>query len=332
MGGSIYYQRFKRIMALNSVEVQIKTIHPRYVVAARLDLLIWKTIGISFLSIFRLITVSKHNSRLVYGSNFFPPQFIKRLLGIKSISWFPDFQVHDFPEFFSRSQVKRRVRFENKLIDYSDLIVVQNNFDKIRLHKIAPRKRVCVLSFFEDHISHPKSDSIKDIKAHCKKEYILVAAQSWAHKRVDEVVQAYDQSDQKIGLIVIGKLFDPRNTAYTKRLKQLMSDSSANFLGYVSNSEKFELFARCKALLNYSLYEGWNSSVEEALAFNKPIILSDTSFHRDQVSNAMFVNSKQELSDIFSKKMPIECNVDFSHELMRRKIIVKDFVKELKAL
>ena len=233
-------------------------------------------------------------------------------------------------EYFTKIQIKRRLIFEKKMFNYCDMIVVQNEPDKWRLSKIINDKPISVFSFYETHPS--KKQSTAKIETNYEKEkndFILVAAQGWAHKRIDQVIEAYDASTYKLRLVIIGKLYDQRDSIYTKRLENLIASTETVFMGYVSENKKNELFRECKAVMNFSKYEGWNSSVEEALFHKKPLILSDMDFHRDQVCDAMFIKDKVELTNIFSGVTEVKSSIDYDAELRRRKTTVKNFIKEL---
>lgn len=332
MGGTAYYQRFKRLLLLHGVDVEIKQINNKFIFLGRIDVFIWKTFGISLLSFFRLSKILNSDVKFVYGSNYFLPKVIREKLGIKCLCWFPDFQVHDFPHYFTNSQIKRRLKYEKKAVQSCDAITVQNNADKIRLQKLIADKPILIFSFYEQYnFTNGNAINIKNGKPDYH-QFILVAAQAWMHKRIDKIVQAHNNSSKKIGLVIIGKLYDQRNPDYAKLLKKLLSKTDAAFLGYVSESRKLELLSSCTAVLNYSLYEGWNSSVEEAIAHKKPIVLSDTDFHRDQVPGAMFINSDEDLIKIFSGDLEVESNVDYEKELTRRKFSVKKFIQEINEL
>ncbi|MDB4145253.1 glycosyltransferase [Amylibacter sp.] len=319
-------------MSAHGIEVDIHTLSKRWILFAKIDMIIWKTVGISFLSFLRLFIIIKTNSNIIYGSNIFLPKLVRKKLGLQAIGWFPDFQVHDLPHYFSKRQKIRRLSYEKKMFKTCDQIVVQNIADQDRLQKVISTTPILLFSFYETRKMSGNTTEFNSLEFTAQEDFILVAAQGWAHKRIDKVIESYSKSSKKIKLVIIGKLHDQRDLEYTKRLNQLMISTDVSFLGFVSENKKIQLFQKSLAVLNFSEYEGWNSSVEEALAYEKPLILSDTHFHRDQVGNALFVDSVDELTLIFSGVTDIENKIDYYGQKRRRLKTVKNFIKALETL
>ena len=225
MGGTAYYLRFKEIMLMHSIEVHIVNLSKFWVIFARIDMLIWKNIGISILSFFRLIKIINVGSNIIYGSNIFLPKWLRKKLDIKVIGWFPDFQVHDLPQYFTKRQRRNRLKFEKKMFRFCDQLVVQNINDKCRLQKLVSTIPIEIFSFYE-----MKRNNLANVEFTPKESFILVAAQGWVHKRIDKIIEAYANSSKKISLVIIGKLHDQRDLNYTKRLNDLIVSTNVSFL------------------------------------------------------------------------------------------------------
>jgi len=79
---------------------------------------------------------------------------------------------------------------------------------------------------------------------------------------------------------------DYRSVDHYRKLQNFVQENQLqrNFrvLGKVPYSVVVGLMIRCKALLNPSLFEGWNTMVEEAKTLGKQIILSDLPVHKEQ--------------------------------------------------
>jgi len=157
----------------------------------------------------------------------------------------------------------------------------------------------------------------------------LVAAQGWRHKRIDQVIKCYEASLKKYDLVLIGSTDDPRDKKYSEELNRLIESSSATYLGFVDEQKKERLFSNCRAVLNFSLYEGWNSSIEEAISYAKPTILSDIPVHREQVPEATFVSNNKTLRDVFSGIVKIKDLQNTDEIIQRRADTVDNFVREL---
>lgn len=72
---------------------------------------------------------------------------------------------------------------------------------------------------------------------------------------------------------------------YLLNLKQIAKDFPITFLGYVSESEKFNLLSRAHVLLNPSIHEGWGLVNIEANSCGIPVVGYDVSGIRDSVVN-----------------------------------------------
>lgn len=324
-GGTMYYERFKSILHARNITVTIKTATNITSKIARLDMVILKYLSLSLLSYIRVVRMVLSGHKVVYGSNIFLPKVVRNMLDIRVIAWFPDFQMHDLPQMFSKKQIRRRKLFEKRLISFSDTIMVQNDVDLNRMADMFPSKEVRVLKFYQPKNKIVVGNSMGDYH----KDYILIAAQGWRHKRIDEIVSCYESSNKKYDLVLIGSIYDPRDPEYSQRLKRLIEASSINYLGFVDEQKKIQLFSNCRAVLNFSLYEGWNSSIEEAISFNKPLILSDIPIHREQVPEATFVLTSEQLSDVFSGDLAIQYLKNSDDLIQRRIETIDSFVRDL---
>lgn len=85
----------------------------------------------------------------------------------------------------------------------------------------------------------------------------------------------------------------------------------------------------CISIVQPSLFEGWNTGVEEAKAINKYLILSDIPVHREQVTqNATFFNpyDETELSEKLLnayKSAPSVVETDYNRDIHK---VAKDFI------
>lgn len=327
VGGTAYYKRFRDIMINYGVATSISEANRVLSFFLRVDLHFAKITGLSLASLLRLLYCYLYGYTHIFGSNIFVPRLLREILAIRVIAWFPDFQMHDLPHMFTLQQISSRKKFEDLLLRSCDFVVVQNDVDKIRIRGIAGRARVLVLKFY-----HPVDEMVNGRPSGAGKDerYILLAAQGWRHKRIEQVVKAYAASSKRYALKIIGSLNDPRDIRYSEDLKNLVNQSGANYLGFVSEREKIELIQNASATLNYSMYEGWNSSVEEAVAYHIPVILSDIAIHREQVPGATFVASEEELASIFSGNLEFNTMLDFNQLNGLRKTSVHEFIKNIK--
>ena len=102
-----------------------------------------------------------------------------------------------------------------------------------------------------------------------------------------------------------------------KDIKQNNINKNYIYLGTVPFIDVMSLIYHSKAILNPSFFEGWSSTVEQAKAYNKKIILSKISVHFEQKpDNAIFFDPKivgiyQKFCFKYLKKKPKTRNVSF---------------------
>ena len=81
---------------------------------------------------------------------------------------------------------------------------------------------------------------------------------------------------------------DRRDPAYFRRFEAELQaqglQGSYRVLGVIARQDMLVLLAHCMVLLNPSRFEGWSTTVEEAKALGKPLLVSDIAVHREQLA------------------------------------------------
>ena len=123
--------------------------------------------------------------------------------------------------------------------------------------------------------------------------------------------------------IIVYSSGDRKDYRYKDNFKNLMNLVKKNklndnyiYLGLIPFIDVMSLIYYSTAVINPSLFEGWSSSVEQAKAYNKKIILSDISVHREQKpKNSFFFKPKDflYLSNILIK-------LNSSNQILSKKI------------
>jgi glycosyltransferase involved in cell wall biosynthesis len=119
--------------------------------------------------------------------------------------------------------------------------------------------------------------------------YIFLPNQFWRHKNHDVVVEALGIAKAQalhITVVCTGGTADRRHPghfdALLARAAQLGVTDAFRVLGVVPYADVKALARQCAAVLNPSFFEGWSTTVEEAKALGKAVILSDIPVHREQ--------------------------------------------------
>ena len=247
----------------------------------------------------------------------------------KLLAWIPDLQEKHLPGFFSKKDLEYRKETHLRYIREQIPIVFSSKDsegDFKRFYNF-PNLRSFVLPFAVHHpdFSNLNIDSIKK-KYGIAKRYLFCANQFWMHKNHKFLFKSFAKainSGLDLQLICSGLLYDKRNPLYGDEILNLIKDlgleNDVKLLGFIDRKEQLCLMKNSYALIQPSLFEGWNTSVEDAKKLNKFIFLSDINVHREQLpANVCFFNPRDE-KDLVDKLMTVKPTVlekDYSNNVV----------------
>ncbi len=215
-----------------------------------------------------------------------------RNAAIPSISWIPDFQYYHLPEFFTEKEIALRSR-QYEWLCHNSACVLLSSFDAQKdLRAIFPgySSKSEVLQFVAA-VNQENVPTLEELqhKYGFSGSFFLVPNQFWAHKNHQVLLEALSvlkNSGRVLQILATGNSHDHRQPGF---FDELMSQARTkgienNFkvLGVIPKRDLDGLMKYALALINPSLFEGWNTSVEEAKTLGKRIILSDIAVHREQ--------------------------------------------------
>ena len=208
-------------------------------------------------------------------------------------SWIPDFQhVHLPTRFTDRERAERTDWFRN-ICDRSRVVILSSECARADLLNLFPsmQTRSEVLHFVPsvDVGGHVASRADLERRLEFAGPYIYLPNQYWAHKNHQVVVEALALLKSRghvVQVISTGSPMDYRNPEHydtlCERIRSLGLDEQYLRLGVVAYRDLIALIRHSVCLINPSLFEGWSTTVEEARAMDKHIILSDIPVHREQ--------------------------------------------------
>lgn len=249
---------------------------------------------------------------IVSHDEIFPPN---KNTKISTSCWIPDFQSMHFPELFSKKNEKRVKILRKILFTNCDKIIVSSEDCKNDLVTFYPYVNKDKIVSFPFALPPKINDDDYDIHILNKyglveKKYFLITNQFWEHKNHKTVLKAIEyliESNKNIDfkIVATGLLKDLRNPSYGEELKEIIQSFSNKDVfvttGNIPYTDVKTLINYSIAIIQPSLFEGWNTSVEECKLIGKKIILSDLPVHREQnPENVVFFNPKdyKELGDI----------------------------------
>lgn len=213
---------------------------------------------------------------------------------IPAIGWIPDFQHIHLPDCFDSNGIGLRDREYRRLCRYSSAVIVSSYSAQADLERFDAQARTKshVLQFVS--VSAPQASmqvKRKDLeeKYRYTGNYFLLPNQLWKHKNHLVVIEALgllQREGGKVLVIATGHAADYRHPEHFKtlmmRIEELGVTESFRYLGLVPSADLAALMRSAVAILNPSLFEGWSTTVEEAKALGKRLILSDIPVHREQ--------------------------------------------------
>ena len=236
--------------------------------------------------------------------SFEPPNWWWEPCDVATTYWIWDLQHWRMPDMFP--EVYRRgldERFRRE-IPQCDLVVVSSEASRRDYLDFMPSlaEKVRIYHFpsrfaFDDALTLDLDlDGVLE-KYQIEREFFLVVNQFWKHKNHEAVIDAAGILKRKTGscpqIVMIGNPFDDRDpgglylSSLLSKVAEHGLEGRVKLLGFVSGQERDALFRCCKALVQPSRFEGWNTSIEDAKAIGRPIIASDIDVHREQVADAL---------------------------------------------
>jgi glycosyltransferase involved in cell wall biosynthesis len=213
---------------------------------------------------------------------------------IPTIGWIPDFQHVNLPEFFSADERATRDKYYKNICRYCSSVIVSSFDSQSDLGRFdsACVSKSHVLQFV---VSLKGSKSALPRRTELEKHYdfsgnyFLLPNQFWKHKNHLVVIEAMGllcKEGREVQVLATGNIEDYRHPAFFSSLKQRIEELGVGryfrTLGLVSSADLSALMQYALAIINPSYFEGWSTTVEEAKAFGKRIILSDIPVHREQ--------------------------------------------------
>ncbi|MGO9173597.1 MAG: glycosyltransferase family 4 protein [Rhodomicrobium sp.] len=263
------------------------------------------------------------------------------MLGLPHVSWIPDFQHVDMPQYFSAEDILRRNRSFNRIRNLGGDVVVSSEAMRDRLLQLWPgfRGRVHVISFS----SALTRDVLEDNSDHVlqtyglSQKYLICCNQMWQHKNHTTLIRAFDayctrNPHEDLTLVLTGKISDYRvkGSGYLPKdiIAKLEAQGRLRLLGFVPRADQIQMIRRSLALIQPSLYEGWNTSLEEARFLGKTIIASDIAVHREQnLPGALYFAplDEQELASLIEYTI---CNGEHGFDLDKERVAWQEGEKQ----
>ena len=232
--------------------------------------------------------------------SFFPPAWW-RPCDAGFCCWLPDFQHLRLPQYFTPEEAAARDDDYRHLAGSADVVVLSSKDAKKDFDRFCPeyseKARLfhfpSLFAFRED----PAPGETREVRERYGIEsgFLLVVNQFFAHKNHIQVIEAMGRllrEGRCPQVVMIGLTVDPRDmsgramSGLLERIAELRLEGRVKLLGFVPADVRDVLLRNCRALIQPSEFEGWNTSVEDAKALGRPILASDLPVHHEQCPTA----------------------------------------------
>ena len=218
----------------------------------------------------------------------FGPRFDVPLL-----SWIADFQHVHLPDMFTVEERDQLDEHFAKIAQHADVVVVSSQDARKDFEAFAPdaASKARVMSFVSQPPEGVYDSDPRDVceRYRLPERFFYLPNQFWKHKNHHVVLQALAKlksGHPEIVVVCTGNTHDHRNPQFFSELLFAVSDMGLRdrfiVLGLVPYAHIFLLMRQSLAVLQPSLFEGWNSIVEEAKSIGKGMLLSDIPVLREQ--------------------------------------------------
>lgn len=250
--------------------------------------------------------------------SFHPPAWWRRnRMGV--CVWIPDFQHKHLPQYCDAEEIRSRDAAFERYADKADVIVLSSETSRQDFHRYSPlhshKARVFQFPslFAFRNLSHSESDAAALYRYGVHPGYFLVLNQFWRHKNHLQVLDALDilrQRGRCPQVVMIGHPIDYRDPAGSYlsqvlcRVAERQLQNNVKILGFVPATVRDALLRRCTAVIQPSEFEGWGTTVEDAKALGRPVLVSDIAVHREQCPQAFGffeLGEPEQLADLIAE-------------------------------
>jgi glycosyltransferase involved in cell wall biosynthesis len=210
-----------------------------------------------------------------------------------AIGWIPDFQHRHHPEFFAEGERREREQFQSFLLAHCRRIACSSRSVLSDLRRLYPElKDKGVLLRFNAIL--PQQSLVGTparalLARGLGRQYAYLPNQFWVHKNHRMVFEAWRLlRDRGLDCLLVcsGESHEHRFPGHFAELQTFLQDNGlgdqVRILGFLDRAEQIQIYRGARVVLQPSLFEGWSTTIEEAKALGKPLIVSDIPVHREQ--------------------------------------------------
>lgn len=208
----------------------------------------------------------------------------------RTAHWIADIQFKHYPQFQTVESLAGQSAYLGDIAAKANTIVLSSAYGEADCHRFYPetRGRTFVMPFrvgVDIEAESPNAPNALGLPP----RFFLCSNQFWQNKNHRVVVKALARlkaNGRPVNIVCTGRFHDPRLPSYTDDLLGEINAagiwSELRLLGAIDRTLQIDLMRRCVGVLQPSLFEGWNTSLEEARFLGRPVIASAIPVHLEQ--------------------------------------------------
>jgi glycosyltransferase involved in cell wall biosynthesis len=257
--------------------------------------------------------------------------YLESIPSEKRIYWIPDFQDKHYPEFFTKEGLAKKHERSQWIADHAKNVILSSEAVEKDWEEFYPNfsGRTKVVHFAVTHLEYESLEISELIeKFDLPEKYFFAPNQFWAHKNHLIVIKAAEILKKQGNSVIVafsGKENDSRNPGYTEMLKSYVQENDLNdviyFLGFLDRREQLKLMKHAISIIQPSLFEGWSTVIEDAMAMNQRVIASDLDVNKEQLSENGIYFEQNNPIDLAGKLKRIETYtrlIDYQYPLRQK--------------
>ena len=211
-------------------------------------------------------------------------------LSKRSLAWIPDLQDVERPDFFNSDEISRREKIRrNHLLNKRAFFFSSSHalevFNSIGYEEPLIAGILRFATVFESQLHDESSESFCE---GCDENgFFYLPNQWWIHKNHKWALDAFFEYQLLGGpahLVLTGIEKDSRWNDYSADIFfSNLKVNNVHRLGMVKRSLQRKLYSTAIAVIQPSSYEGWSTTIEEALSLGAPIIASNIPTNIEQL-------------------------------------------------
>ena len=218
---------------------------------------------------------------------------LPRPLGIlskKSLAWIPDLQDVERPEFFERKELHRREQIRRTYMNRSRALFFSSSHALEVFNSIGySEPLIAGILRFATVFQNYEEENLGEVHCYgCQEHgFFYLPNQWWIHKNHKWALESfleYQNSGGRSHLVLTGTEKDSRWPDYSAdQILSQLSVKNVHRMGMVERSLQKQLYTKAKAIIQPSSYEGWSTTIEEALSLGAPVIASNIPTNTEQL-------------------------------------------------